>query len=306
MKLLIADDDMTSRTILSVMTEEWGYEPVCAEDGEVAWELLQEEDAPTLILLDWEMPRLHGLDLCVRIRESIVDNPPYIIMLTAHDHTDDIVTGLEKGANDYIPKPYNSMELQARLNVGKRMVTLQKELQDAKERLELLASHDELTGISNRRSFNERFRAEWLRARRHKESLSVAILDIDYFKKFNDFYGHVPGDECLRTVAQTIASSLKRPMDFLARYGGEEFAIILPQTSDPGPILNECCHAVEALAIDHSASTAGVVTVSIGGAAIIPTGDLDAVEDLLNRADAELYKAKEGGRNRVSIIDLNP
>lgn len=304
MKLLIADDDITSRMILSSMTEEWGYEPLCAEDGEEAWELLQQEGAPDLILLDWEMPRLNGLGLCLRIREQITENPPYIIMLTAHDNIDDVVKGLENGANDYIAKPYNSMELQARLNVGKRMLNLQIELQAAKERLELLASHDELTGIHNRRSFNERFHAEWLRARRHKEVLSVAILDIDHFKKFNDAYGHLPGDVCLRSVAQELERTLKRPMDFLARYGGEEFAIILPQTSDPVTILEACRIAIERLAMEHRDSSHGVVTVSIGAASVVPSIDFGGPNYLLNCADDELYKAKEQGRNRVATMDL--
>lgn len=304
MKLLIADDDATSRTILTAMTEEWGYEPLCAEDGEIAWDIIQSEQ-PTLLLLDWEMPRLHGLDLCRRIREQCTENPPYIIMLTAHDNIEDVVKGLEMGANDYIAKPYNTMELQARIDVGRRMVTLQTELQEAKERLELLASRDELTGIHNRRSFNERFQAEWLRARRHGEPLSVAILDIDYFKKFNDSYGHLPGDICLRSVAQSLEATLKRPMDFLARYGGEEFAIILPNTSDPAVILEACRKEVEEIHMEHRLSDHGVITVSIGGASITPQREMGDKNMLLNKADEELYKAKESGRNRISIIDLD-
>lgn len=305
MRLLIAEDDITSRMILATMTEQWGYEPLCAEDGEIAWQMLQAEDSPELILLDWEMPRLHGPDLCERIVKQRLENPPYIIMLTAHDNIEDVVKGLEMGANDYIAKPYNTMELKARLNVGKRMLNLQSELQAAKARLELLATHDELTGLFNRRSFNERFKSEWLRARRHKERISVAILDIDYFKKFNDGYGHLSGDVCLRSVAQELLQVLKRPMDFLARYGGEEFAIILPQTSDPKIILEECRYAVEAMHMEHKGASYGIVTISIGAATTIPTVHSEGAEFFLNKADEELYKAKEEGRNRVLTIDLD-
>lgn len=304
MRLLIADDDLTSRTILSAMTEEWGYSPVTAEDGQEAWDILCKEEF-SLLLLDWEMPRMHGLDLCKRIREMGSENPPYIIMLTAHDHTEDIVSGLEAGANDYIAKPYNPMELKARLNVGKRMITLQHELNEAKDRLELLATKDELTQIHNRRSFNERYSVEWRRAMRQGERISVAIIDIDFFKRFNDSYGHLPGDVCLKAVAKALNSVFMRPMDFLARYGGEEFAVVLPNTSDPFLVLEECRLAVENIQMEHRESPHEFVTVSIGGATITPKQDHFSKEYLLDMADKELYKAKESGRNTSLYIDLD-
>ncbi len=304
MKLLIADDDLISRTVLTAMTEQWGFDPVCAEDGEAAWDLVQEL-SPPLVLLDWEMPRLNGLDLCARIVETCPkEQSPYIIMLTAHGQVNDLVKGLEMGANDFISKPYDMMELRARLNVGKRVVTLQHDLLDARARLQLLASVDELTGVYNRRSFNERLEEEWSRAMRQSEKLSVALVDVDHFKLYNDFYGHIFGDTCLRSVAQELGGSLKRSTDFFARYGGEEFVFILPYTNDLTSFLDERRLAVERLHIKHQAVDAGFVTVSIGGASLIPRRDHYGMADFLQKADGELYKAKERGRNRVSVIDL--
>jgi two-component system, cell cycle response regulator len=305
MKLLIADDDVMSRTTLAAMAESWGFDPICAEDGEAAWDIIQEQ-YPPLLLLDWEMPRLHGVDLCARIGEQCKEGQlPYIIMLTANNHVDDMVKGLDMGANDYISKPYHMMELKARLNVGKRMVKLQQELLDAKGQLELLVSVDDLTGVGNRRSFNRRIEDEWSRAMRRSERISVAFIDIDHFKKYNDLYGHLAGDVCLRAVAQEISSVMKRSMDFFARYGGEEFALILSETSHLECVLESCRLAVENLLLAHEETEPGVVTVSLGGASLIPSPDGLTRDEFLKKVDDELYQSKAEGRNRVSVVDLD-
>ncbi len=304
MKILIADDDITSRTILEALTTEWGYTPLIATNGKEAWDLIHDSDV-RLILLDWEMPHINGPELCKMLMKNQMTIQPYIIMLTAHNNIDEVVQGLQFGANDYITKPYNNLELQARINVGSRMLTLQQELFAAKETLAQLASHDELTGIHNRRSFNERLTYEWNRAARDGTSLSVAILDVDKFKNFNDIYGHLNGDLCLSSVAGTLEDRLKRPGDFIGRYGGEEFGIILPHTSDINAILEDCRASIEELAIPHRESNASVVTVSIGGAMAIPQKTRYSKEHLLTMADKQLYKAKDSGRNRIETIDIS-
>ncbi len=164
MKLLIAEDSLTLRTLLAAVADKWGYEAVVAEDGEAAWDILQQSGAPELLLIDWEMPRLNGLGLCQRIRQKQTNNPPYIILLTCRSNSDDVVKGLETGANDYITKPFDDAELRARLQVGQRMLKLQAELIQTQELLSFQANHDVLTGLMNRRALMDMLKAEIARA----------------------------------------------------------------------------------------------------------------------------------------------
>ncbi|MCK5715492.1 MAG: response regulator, partial [Nitrosomonadaceae bacterium] len=175
MKLLIADDDLTSRTLLESLALKWGYTPVLVEDGEAAWQVLQQENPPRLLLIDWEMPRLNGLSLCQRIRRQSSSDPAYIILLTARNEILDIVIGLEAGANEYITKPFNKIELQSRLQVGNRMLHLQAELNQAKEILAFQASHDVLTELLNRRAIMDALDKEIARAQRQPQTLCVAL-----------------------------------------------------------------------------------------------------------------------------------
>jgi len=296
MKILIAEDDFTSRSILTAVLKKWGFDPVVAEDGGAAWDVLQRPDAPRLILLDWNMPGMDGLEICRRLRESEVPNPPYVILLTARGEKGDIVKGLEAGSNDYVAKPYDNEELQARIRVGQRMLELQSHLLEARDALAHQATHDFLTGVYNRRAIRDRLKEEISRAGREKESLSVGMLDIDHFKNINDTYGHQAGDEALLAFTRCIQDGL-REYDCVGRYGGEEFLVIAPGSM--GLNKESLYERLRARIAEAEITTnAGKVflTVSIG---VTPGTGRSTVDALLAAADAALYQAKAGGRNRV-------
>lgn len=300
MKILIAEDDYTSRSILISLLKRWGYEPVITEDGLAAWEVLSLPDAPRLMLVDWEMPGLDGLEICRRIRERETTNPPYVILLTGREGKSDIVRGLEGGANDYVAKPYDSAELQARIRVGERMLEMQAKLLEARDALEHQAKHDPLTGIFNRRAILERLAQEIARAARDGSSLSVGMLDLDHFKAVNDSLGHQAGDEVLIAFASRVQAGL-RCYDSLGRYGGEEFFVIAPGSegrAEEG--LYERLRASVAAEPVPTKSGAVAITVSVGVAA--GTGRA-TVDGLLAAADAALYEAKASGRNRVAYAE---
>jgi len=298
MKLLIADDDLTSRVLLENLSRKWGFEPVTVEDGMAAWEEFEKEDSPRLLLIDWEMPRLTGLALCQRIRRKVDSNPVYIILLTSRNKTIDIVTGLEMGANDYVTKPFNNVELQARVQVGKRMLTLQQELNEAKEKLAFQASHDVLSGLLNRRAVMESLENEMARATRQQQTLCVAMCDIDFFKKINDGYGHLAGDQVIREVSQRIGSIL-RPYDIAGRYGGEEFLLLFSASKENAyDLLERIRLAIAATAFSFEGN-AIEVTISAGLSAFCPPADERNNQVLIDCADKALYEAKHDGRNRV-------
>ncbi len=296
MKILIAEDDFTSRSILTAILKKWGFDPVVTEDGEAAWEVLQRPDAPRLILLDWNMPGMDGLEICRRLKDIGSSNPPYVILLTARGEKGDIVQGLEAGATDYVSKPYNNEELQARIRVGQRMLDLQSRLLEARDALAHQATHDFLTGVFNRRAILDRLKEEISRAGRKEGNLSVGMLDIDHFKKINDSYGHQAGDEALVALTQFIQDGL-REYDCVGRYGGEEFLVIAPGSIG---LKSESLYERlrDRIAGAEIATNAGVVslTVSIG---VAPGTDQSNVDTLLAAADTALYQAKAGGRNCV-------
>ena len=300
MQLLIADDDLTSRTLLEGLTRLWGYEPIAVEDGEAAWQVLQQDNPPRLLLIDWEMPHLNGLGLCQRIRRSPDSNPAYIILLTARSESVDIVAGLEMGANEYITKPFNSIELQARLLVGKRMLDLQAELNQAKEQLAFQASHDVLTGLLNRRAIMDALNKEVARAQRQKQPLCVGLCDIDFFKRINDSHGHIAGDHILQEVAHLITEEL-RPFDWVGRYGGEEFLLVLNAAQDDAhKLLNRLRLVIANAAFSFAQQTLNV-TISCGVTIYVPPEDDRDILTLIDTADKALYAAKKGGRNRVEF-----
>jgi diguanylate cyclase (GGDEF)-like protein len=297
MKILIAEDDLTSRRILTVILKKWGYEPVVTEDGNEAWSKLQETDAPRLVLLDWNMPGLDGLEVCRRLRKSETTDSRYVILLTGRGEKGDIVRGLEAGANDYIAKPYDNEELQARIRVGQRMLDLQTSLLETQTALAYQATHDGLTGIFNRRAILDRLTQEIARALRQGSRLSIGMCDIDNFKKINDTFGHQAGDEVLVAFVQCLQANL-REYDCVGRYGGEEFLIIaagLSGQSDDN--LYERLRTKAAAEIIKTKAAGDVfLTVSIGTAT--GTGK-SMVDGLLAAADAALYQAKAEGRNKV-------
>jgi two-component system cell cycle response regulator len=298
MKVLVADDDRTSRTLLTAMVTKWGHDPVVAADGAAAWEALQQPDPPRLVLLDWNMPVLDGLDVCRRLRASGSSNPPYVILLTARSEKGDIVRGLDAGANDYVAKPYDHEELQARLVVGQRTLALQADLLAVQEKLAEQATHDHLTGILNRRAILERLAEELSRAIRQDGTLSVGMCDVDHFKAVNDTYGHQVGDDVLRGFTAAVQAQLRK-YDSVGRYGGEEFLVIAPGVRDGEDVglFERLCDRISHVAMP-TARGAISISVSIGVAVAGPSSTVDT---LLAAADVALYRAKADGRNRVAF-----
>jgi diguanylate cyclase (GGDEF)-like protein len=298
MKILIAEDDPTSQMILIAVVSEWGYEPVAVEDGMQALSVLQAEDPPRILLLDWEMPKLNGLALCQKIREVETSNPPYIILLTGRSQTEDIVKGLKAGANDYIAKPFENAELQARLQVGRRMLDLQYELNRAKEAMAFLANYDELTGLMNRRAVMKAMALEIERSKRSLQPLYICMCDIDHFKSINDTHGHIAGDTVLKEISQRFNSSL-RPYDLCGRYGGEEFLIILnSKESDVEQLFERLRQAIADKPFIYEQTEINV-TISCGVTLYSPPADERNSTLLLTDADTALYEAKNTGRNRT-------
>ena len=303
MKVLIAEDDRTSRKLLAAMVAKWGYDPLVAEDGGEAWNALQRPGHPRLVLLDWNMPVLDGLDVCRRLRALDSPDPPYVILLTGRTEKGDIVHGLEAGANDYVAKPYDHEELQARLQVGQRTLRLQAHLLAVQEQLAALAARDPLTGILNRRTILDRLAEELSRARRQGGSLTVGMCDVDHFKAVNDTHGHQAGDEVLRGFTAFVQAQLRK-YDSVGRYGGEEFLVIAPGVRDTGGVglFERLCEQVSRVALP-TARGALTVTVSIGVASADRSSTVDA---LLAAADAAMYRAKAEGRNRVAYAPAAP
>jgi diguanylate cyclase (GGDEF)-like protein len=276
--------------------EAWGYEVVVAGDGVEAWRILQGEDAPRLIILDWMMPGLDGVDVCrlVRGRESI-HSRSYILLLTVMDGTDELVAGLEAGADDFVAKPCRPEELRARLAVGRRSIEFNVRLAEAFHALDVQARTDDLTGVLNRRAIYQGLEAEFARAARDDAPFCIGMIDVDRFKSTNDTFGHAAGNTVLVEVARSIIAEL-RPYDVIGRVGGDEFLVVMPRTQGPA--------ALAALARIRAAATTTTVraddkdvphTVSIGGAVSCD----ESVDDLVGRADEALYEAKKAGRDRV-------
>lgn len=316
-RILIVDDAPEIRLFLRRILAKVGYGEVLeAGSGEEALHKL-EHNAVDLILLDVEMEHMDGLATCRAIRErtGLLDVP--IIMVTAREDAGTLEQAFEAGALDYVRKPFQRAELLARVRSAlrlKREMDLRKRreaelealtqaLEAANEKLRELSRTDPLTGLANRRVFEETLKREFSRARRHKRPLALLMLDVDRFKRFNDTYGHPAGDACLAQVAQVLKEALVRPSDLVARYGGEEFAIVLPETPPHGAktVSREILDGVRRLAIPHRELPWGVVTVSIGVAACLERFP-ETPGALVELADQALYRAKEDGRNRMVVV----
>ena len=294
-KILLVDDSTTNLRILGAILSP-DYDILVAISGETALEIARDPEPPDLILLDVQMPEMDGYTACQILKEDDLTRNIPIIFITAMDGSQAETKGFELGAVDYITKPYSPPVIRAR--VGTQVA-----LKQRTDLLETMAFLDGLTGISNRRQFDRQLEKEWSLMMRRNAPLSLLLIDIDHFKRFNDNNGHAAGDDCLRLVAQTIASVIKRPGDLAARYGGEEFAIILPDTDEKGArVVAAAVHlAVEALKLPHASSPlTDHITISLGVTTDIPRrqGNL---QDLVNAADHALYHAKSAGRNRISV-----
>ncbi len=298
MKILIAEDDVTSRLILENMLTKWGYDVVAATDGNDAWEKLQEEDAPKLVILDWMMPGMEGIEICRKIRKNTKseDQYTYVTLLTAKESKENIVAGMDAGADDYITKPFDQHELRVRVRAGQRIVQLQSELLEAKKDLLLQSRTDPLTGVLNRRAILSQIESELSRARRENTKISVSMLDLDHFKKINDTYGHLAGDAVLRECMNRVGDSV-RTYDSIGRFGGEEFLVVLPgaDQADVLCVAERIRHNI----VEKDADVEEVsISFTISQGLATSNGDI-TVENLIAMADEALYRAKENGRNRV-------
>lgn len=298
MKILIVEDESIYRQMVKKKLLETGYDIVEAEDGQAAWELFQREPFH-LIITDWMMPGLDGPQLIQNIRTSGQKNYTYIIMLTAMDDKDNIVLGLESGADEYLTKPFNSRELSARVASGMRILDLEEQLMQARQQMESIAMHDGLTDLLNRRAIEEFAEAQFNMACRKERALSVIMLDIDHFKNINDRFGHKFGDITLQQVAKILTKDL-RVYDCVGRLGGEEFILILPETQLKDAIAVAERIRIQIAGIQMSLENGGTFSVNISlGAACNTTGHFESLTKLIEAADQALYRAKQTGRNRV-------
>ncbi|MGG7604779.1 diguanylate cyclase [Massilia sp. BKSP1R2A-1] len=297
-KVLVADDDAVNREVLGELLKP-EYTVLLAKNGAQTLERAARHQ-PDLILLDVMMPDMDGYEVLRRLRADPQLEHIAVIFISGLDRPEDEASGLKMGAADYIVKPFNQTVVMARVALHLQVVR-------QRRMLERLANIDGLTELANRRRFDEVYALEWQRARRGRRALSLALLDIDAFKQYNDRYGHPAGDRALRSVARAAAGAMRRPSDLAARYGGEELVLLLPETGalEAGQVLSQLVDAVAALAIAHEASgVAPVLTASVGGATLEP-GSQESLAALFEAADAQLYRAKQTGRNRVSWRDAD-
>ena len=293
----MVDDDAAIRRLVRLFLNRAGYGTMECTTGEEARDRLRTKPWD-LAILDRKLPDMDGLALCRELKSTAEFRTRYIIMLTGEADQEDKVEGLELGADDYITKPFQYPELIARVRAGKRIVDLQQELMETNRRLELLSITDGLTKLNNHRHFQDELVRAFEESQRYQRPLSLAMIDIDFFKKVNDAYGHAVGDEVLRAVSALYKGSV-RSTDLVARYGGEEFAVIMPETelNDGITFAEQIRMMIEATAIDTQAGPLKV-TVSIGIASV-PRSSIHDPKDLIVAADKALYRAKKGGRNQV-------
>ena len=331
MCILIVDDSEDIRLLLESILRPAGYDDLLfAESANEAYEILGvggepissgEAIAVDLVLMDVAMPSIDGIEACSRIKEDerLSDIP--VVMVTALDEIKLLEVALDKGALDYITKPFNKVELLARIRAALRLkkevdqrrqqerelVELTEALRKANKGLAELSYLDGLTSLANRRYFDEQINKEWRSKKRNNTPLSFILIDIDFFKDYNDKYGHLAGDDVLRSVAQRLKSTVLRPNDFVARYGGEEFAVILPQTDTKGAkkIAEDLRLNVESMKVEHSSGIGNLLTISLGVASYGADMHPNNVEEMIEAADKALYQAKKEGKNRVNMAAIS-
>lgn len=331
MRILVVDDSPVICFYIRYTLGAAGYKDIiCVTSAREAFKHLALEDAAPgennaarqakidLILMDVVLPGMDGIEACRIIKSAPHLRDVPLIMITAQPEEEFLEAAFNAGAMDYITKPLNKVVLLARIRSTlmlkeemdrrkareEELLKVTRLLEKANLKLQQQTSLDGLTGIANRRRFDEFMETEWRRARRNQTPISVIMIDIDVFKAYNDNYGHLAGDDCLRQVAQVLQQGSKRPGDLTARYGGEEFTVVLPETSLPGAaaLAEELRAQVEGLKIAHAySSVSDVVTISLGVATAVPDDSLPA-ETLLDCADKALYQAKQKGRNRVCAL----
>jgi diguanylate cyclase (GGDEF)-like protein len=315
--ILIVDDTPENLTVLRQMLTEQGYRVRPALSGEIALKAVQ-ADTPNLILLDIMMPGMDGFEVCRKLKSEAGTRDIPVLFISALNEEADKIKGFQVGGVDFITKPFHGAEVLARVktHLALRNMHLQllaeieerkraeQALMDANRELDLLASLDGLTKIANRRQFDLHLQQEWKRLRREQVPISIILCDIDYFKPYNDAYGHVAGDKCLKQIAQGIRRAVKRPADLVARYGGEEFAVILTNTDIDGAVkvAEDISKEIRNLKIPHDKSEVGRhVSLSMGVSSKVP-GRSDEPEAFINDVDQLLYQAKEAGRDCIKAL----
>jgi two-component system, cell cycle response regulator len=300
MKILLADDEPIARTMLEHWLAGWGYEVTLARDGESALQALKDDNELRLLVVDWVMPKKDGIEVCKAIRSGPQEPYVYIVLLTAKDDKSDIIAGLDAGADDYLVKPCNPLELKVRLRAGRRVIELQEQLVKARESLRFEAMHDSLTGLLNRGAVLEQLTKELVRASRRGAPVSVLMGDLDHFKTINDTHGHVAGDAVLRETARRLKAGV-RAYDSVGRLGGEEFIAVLPECDAKTglSVAQRLCRSLSDTPTQF-AGTPITHSISIGVASTDQFGSSNAAE-LIRAADAALYRAKHAGRSRALL-----
>ena len=308
MKILVVDDSKSIRQIVAECIKTLGHSVEYAENGQQCLDFLQHNEVD-LILMDVEMPGINGLDATKAIRDFKNADWFPIIFLTSRTDDESFTSGILAGGDAYIAKPLNPLRLQLTIIAMERIYVMrqklqqaQLELESANRQLEHMSYHDQLTGLANRRHYDNTLESQFALAKRNKSPLSLIICDIDYFKLYNDTYGHQQGDQCLTQVAETICNNTNRPTDLACRYGGEEFTVILPNTNLAGArtVAEKLRQQVFASSIPHSASkVANCISLSLGVTTF--SGQYKSAMEVTKFADEALYKAKEAGRNCVEI-----
>jgi two-component system, cell cycle response regulator len=300
MRILIADDELMSRRLLEKTMQRAGYEVTAVENGQLAAAELCKPEGPRLALLDWIMPELDGPGVCREVRKRKDHSYVYMILLTSKEKKEDVVAGLESGADDYLTKPFDPEELKARLRTGKRILDLEDRLIEAREEMRFQATHDALTSLWNRGVIMELLGRELTRARRENKCTAILLGDLDHFKNVNDTYGHLAGDEVLKETARRLVSSV-RSYDYVGRFGGEEFLVTL-NNCDPAFGLARAEKIRQTIAESPVETSAGPVPISMSfGVLMSQEWGYMSVVELLHEVDTALYGAKAAGRNCVKL-----
>lgn len=298
-RVLVAEDDLVTRMMLTATLNDWGLEVIEADDGQKALDILLGENPPQLALVDWNMPVKDGLEVCRRLRSDAAEPYVYLIILTSMNKAEDVVTGLDSGADDYVVKPYNPAELRVRLQAGDRIVRLQSELIEAREKLRDQANRDPMTGLFNRRAIQRKFRDRQKDPTEVGQPLATLLLDIDHFKLINDTHGHDVGDLVIIEVGNRIRQVVGTT-GLVSRYGGEEFLVVFPRCERS--FAEESAATLRMAIRSTPLVTPNGISVSLTasmGLAWSPLQAEDVIEEYVKVADEALYEAKENGRDRV-------
>ncbi|WP_273149992.1 diguanylate cyclase [Methylophaga thiooxydans] len=303
MRILIVDDNPTIRMTLEGLLKKHDCEIYEADSGFKALDIIQSDQPPELIFMDWNMPGLSGVEVTTLLRETVAENQPYVIIISSNSDSEHVIKALSYGADDYIVKPIDGRFLNAKFAVAQRILGIQEKLRQTNLVLEKLAYYDELTGVLNRRAGNASFQVEMDRAIRKGQNVCIAMVDIDHFKKINDTFGHQAGDEVLKAFSRVLRQTM-RPYDIVCRYGGEEFMLIaeINNKDEASDLFERVRETISTKEIRHANQSISI-TASFGVHVFIPRTDMVLIS-LVQKADEALYEAKSAGRNKV-IISAN-